>query len=136
MSPCPPDVALDLAPVLIELGAQQRAEVLLDMVMDTVLTSNTRLGMRGYGITDVARYALLGQTDEALTALEVAVDAGWRGDWQYAAEYDSNLNSIRDDPRFQAAFAVIEADMATQLANVREMEASGELEPIPEPVSH
>ncbi len=30
----------------------------------------------------------------------------------------------------------IKADMAAQLERVREMEASGELEPIPEPASH
>ena len=33
---------------------------------------------------------------------------------------------------FQAMVAEIEADMATQLARVREMERNGELEPIPE----
>ncbi len=37
-----------------------------------------------------------------------------------------------DDPEFQAMVAEIEADMAKQLARVREMERNGELEPIPE----
>ena len=35
-------------------------------------------------------------------------------------------------PEFQAMVAEIEADMAQQLARVREMERNGELEPIPE----
>ena len=34
-------------------------------------------------------------------------------------------------PEFQAMIAEIEADMAAQLARVREMERNGELEPIP-----
>ena len=37
-----------------------------------------------------------------------------------------------DDPEFQAMVEEIEADMAAQLARVREMERNGELEPIPE----
>jgi hypothetical protein len=35
-------------------------------------------------------------------------------------------------PEFAAIVAEIEADMAEQLARVREMERNGELEPIPE----
>jgi hypothetical protein len=35
-------------------------------------------------------------------------------------------------PEFQAMVAEIEADMAAQLARVREMERNGELEPFPE----
>jgi len=43
-----------------------------------------------------------------------------------------NRESIRDTPEFAAIVAEIEADMAEQLARVREMERNGELEPIPE----
>jgi hypothetical protein len=43
-----------------------------------------------------------------------------------------NRESIRDTPEFQAIVVEIEADMAAQLAPVREMEGNGELEPIPE----
>ncbi len=44
----------------------------------------------------------------------------------------SDLESLHDEPEFQAMVAEIEADMAAQLARVREMERNGELEPIPE----
>ncbi len=47
-------------------------------------------------------------------------------------ERSSNLESLRDEPEFQAMVAEIEADMAAQLAHVREMERNGELEPIPD----
>ncbi len=43
-----------------------------------------------------------------------------------------DLESLHDEPEFQAMVAEIEADMAQQLARVREMERNGELEPIPE----
>ncbi len=43
-----------------------------------------------------------------------------------------DLESLHDEPEFQAMIEEIEADMAEQLARVREMERNGELEPIPE----
>ncbi len=43
-----------------------------------------------------------------------------------------DLESLHDEPEYQAMVAEIEADMAEQLARVREMERNGELEPIPE----
>ncbi len=50
-------------------------------------------------------------------------------------ERSSNLESLHDEPEFQAMVAEIEADMAAQLARVREMERNGELEPIPKTVA-
>jgi hypothetical protein len=41
----------------------------------------------------------------------------------------STMGEVR--PEYQAMIAEIEADMAAQLARVREMERNGELEPIP-----
>jgi len=52
--------------------------------------------------------------------------------WRWQVFYNPNLKSIRDTPEFAAIVAEIEADMAVQLARVREMERNGELEPIPE----
>ena len=52
--------------------------------------------------------------------------------WWYYLKYDPTLESLHDEPEFQAMVAEIEADMAAQLARVREMERNGELEPIPE----
>jgi hypothetical protein len=51
--------------------------------------------------------------------------------WRFQLLYNPNLDSIRDNPEFVAIIAEIEADMAAQLARVREMERNGELEPIP-----
>ena len=72
-------------------------------------------------------YALQGKTEKALDALRQAIDNGWRVLWWYWLEHNQNLDSIRDEPEFQAMVVEIKADMAAQLARVRAMEASGEL---------
>ena len=55
-----------------------------------------------------------------------------RDRWRWQLLYNPNLESLHDTPEFAAMVAEIEADMAAQLARVREMERNGELEPIPE----
>ncbi len=80
-----------------------------------------RLGTWGYGIKDVEAYALQGDSVQALAALRQAIDAGWRKNWRYHLEINPNLDSIRNEPAFQAMVEEVRADMAAQLARVREM---------------
>ena len=72
-----------------------------------------------------------GRADEALGVLENLVASGWRGApnvlLRFTLYFDVALEAIRDDERFQAIVATIEADMAQQLENVREMQRRGEL---------
>jgi hypothetical protein len=75
---------------------------------------------------------LQGEKQKALSALRQAIDEGWRGDWWYLLQHKPDLESLHDEPEFQAMVEEIEADMAAQLARVREMERNGELESIPE----
>jgi hypothetical protein len=89
-------------------------------------------GGLGYGFADVDLHALRGEKEKALAALRDGVASGTRYLWRLRLLYNPNLESIRDTPEFQAIIAEIEADMAEQLARVREMERNGELEPIPE----
>jgi hypothetical protein len=91
--------------------------------------------MYGYGFADAQVYALQGEKQKALSALRQAIDEGWRSLWRYSLKLDPNLQSLHDEPEFQAMVAEIEADMAAQLARVREMERNGELEPIPKTVA-
>ena len=85
----------------------------------------------GYGIADVLIFALQEKTSAALNALRQAIDQGWRNGWWFYLEHDPALDSIRDEPEFQAMVDEIKTDMAAQLEHVRTMEANGELEPIP-----
>ena len=75
--------------------------------------------------------AAAGHSEEALEELETLVESGWRAQyWQFLRFYlyfDVTLDGIRDHPRFQALVATIEADMAQQLENVREMQRRGEV---------
>ena len=62
----------------------------------------------------------------ARTERAVGVISFWAtgASWIYV---DPGLDSLRDHPRFQAIIAEIEADMAQQLGNVREMQRLGEV---------
>ena len=123
--------AIDLALVLSKTGEQEHADLLLDRSLKHIQTL-PRLGWDGYWVYDVQIYALQGEKQKALSALRQAIDEGWRAMWWYYLKHDPNLESLHDEPAYQAMVAEIEADMAAQLARVREMERNGELEPIPE----
>jgi tetratricopeptide (TPR) repeat protein len=123
--------AIDLALVLSRTGEQEHADRLLNRSFQHIQTL-PRLGSWGYGPADVQIYALQGEKQKALAALRQAIDQGWRAGWRISLKHDLSLESIRDTPEFQAMVEEIEADMAKQLARVREMERNGELEPIPE----
>jgi tetratricopeptide (TPR) repeat protein len=123
--------AIDLALVLSKTGEQERADLLLNRSLQHI-ESVPRLGFGGYWIADVKIHALKGDKQTALSALREAIDEGWRSLWWYLLKRDPNLESLHDEPEYQAMVAEIEADMAAQLARVREMERNGELEPIPE----
>jgi tetratricopeptide (TPR) repeat protein len=122
--------AIDLALILSRTGEQGRADWLLDRSLQQIQKS-PRLGDNGYGFADVQLYALRGEKQKALLALRQAIDEGWRAYWWYSLKHKPDLDSIRDTPEFSAIVAEIEADMAAQLARVREMERNGELAAIP-----
>jgi tetratricopeptide (TPR) repeat protein len=125
--------AIDLALISSKTGEQRRADRLLEGSLQYIQRI-PRLGpFFGYEIADVQIFALQGDKQKALSALRQAIDEGWRFSWWYYLKYDPTLESLHDEPEFQAMVAEIEADMAAQLARVREMERNGELEPIPEP---
>jgi tetratricopeptide (TPR) repeat protein len=123
--------AIDLALILSEMGEHERADWLLKTSLQHIQRI-PRLGGGGYRVADVQIYALQGDKQKALSALQRAIDEGWRHFWWYFLKYDPILESLHDEPEFQAMVAEIEADMAAQLERVREMERNGELEPIPE----
>jgi tetratricopeptide (TPR) repeat protein len=123
--------AIDVALVLFKTDEREQANLLLTRSLRYIQTL-PRLGIGGYRIADVGIYALQGEKQKALLALRQAIDEGWRNFWRYSLKYDPILESLHDEPEYQAMVAEIEADMAEQLARVREMERNGELEPIPE----
>jgi predicted Zn-dependent protease len=124
-------VTLDLASAYLRAGQEAEAESLLSLV-ESELPHWPRTWEWGHGIADVELHALRGEKEKALAALREHAETGTRDMWRRQFLYNPNLESIRDTPEFAAIVAEIEADMAAQLARVREMERNGELEPIPE----
>jgi hypothetical protein len=127
-------VTLDLAAAYLHAGEKAKAESLLSLI-ETELPHWPKIGVGGaggYGYAEVELYALRGDRERALAALREGAEKGICYLWRFHLLHNPNLDSIRDTPEFAAIVAEIEADMATQLARVREMERNGELEPIPE----
>jgi TolB-like protein/Flp pilus assembly protein TadD len=111
-------VAPDLALVLLQTGEDARARQLLDG-SEAAMRQLPRLGVGGFGITDVRIHALRGDKAKALAALREAEQAGWRGPfWRLYRDADPALASIRGEPEFKAVFADIERDMARQRAEL------------------
>ncbi len=120
-------VALDVASAYLHAGEKAKAESTLSLIESEL--PHWPLDSQ---FADVELHALRGEKEEALAALREHADQGTRDMWRWQVLYNPNLESIRDTPEFAAIVAEIEADMAAQLARVRDMERNGELEPIPE----
>ena len=130
--------AMELAEILLQLGEKERAYDLLDQAW-VVFSELPRMGWGweshernfGYGIRDVVRHALKGETQTALAGLREAISAGFRDRLELES---SALDSLREEPEFLAIMNEVEADMARQLANVRRMQANGQLAAIPDEI--
>lgn len=108
-------------PILVSLNALGRESEAKAMAERMLLSLKpaVRMGLYGYGLTDVALLAQMGNREQALATLEKAVDEGWQGPyWQFLRDFDPALQPIRDDPRFRAAFGRLEASVAAQRARL------------------
>jgi tetratricopeptide (TPR) repeat protein len=122
--------ALDLALVLLKTGETELADLLLKRSLQYIQTQ-PRQDLAGYKMMTAQIFALQGKKQKALSALRQAYYETYPGNWQYAFKHEPNLESLRGEPEFKAIREEIRADMAAQLARVREMERSGELAAIP-----
>lgn len=125
-------LAINLSLALEETGDAKCATLLLNKIIARLKTL-PRLGSKGYGIADVEAYARLGKRDEAIASLRHAIDHHYRANWWAQGEKSAHTLSLREDPEFTAMMRELKADMALQLARVREMRANGELPDIPLP---
>ncbi len=154
---CWPVRYLGTARIMQAQGDGQAARNLVQETWEQFRETTERRGLRrtgvyGIGIHEARVLSLLGERGRALDELHAAVDDGWRGfygfdtgagttdrfywspGWRFDAKYDVLLDGIRDDPRFDEAFDIVERDMAEQLASLCEMERNGELH-IPEAIA-
>jgi TolB-like protein/tetratricopeptide (TPR) repeat protein len=118
--------------ILQKLGEKHRAGSLLSAALPFVQTL-PRIGAAGHGIRDVQIMALQGKTFEALATLREAIDEGFRGTVSsngWPMSIDPYLESLRDQPEFQAMVAEIDDAVASMHERVNRAEMTGDWEAV------
>jgi len=123
----------ELIRVYKELGDNAEVRELGDAIVKRAKWWSDVFPNNGARLNYAGALTVTGRMDKALDVLEKLVTSGWRGHYsffsflRFTLYFDVDFDAIRDDERFQAIVATIEADMAQQLENVREMQQRGEV---------
>jgi TolB-like protein/Tfp pilus assembly protein PilF len=118
--------AIHLAALLARAGEAERTKRLLDLAWQDAQSYKPR----HFG-DEAAIHALLGNDEAALDALGSMDPSEKIQTWREFVVGHPAFAVLLDDPGFRALDEEFEAEMARQLARVREWEASGELAPVP-----
>jgi tetratricopeptide (TPR) repeat protein len=120
--------AVMLAYALRQTNRDRQASELLTQAWD-VVQQMPRTGVAGSGIRDVQILAVQGRKEAALDALREAIDAGFVSLMVYdfwTLDQDVLLDSLRDDPRFEAMRLELHEMIDRMRENVRQADKSGE----------
>ena len=109
--------AIQLAYVLDRLGDRIASRRLLTET-EAWIADKPRLGIRGYWVTDAQIHAIRGDHTAAITALQTAVDEGWRNLWRYFFEHDPVLRVLHEDPEYRALASRVRAEMTRQAVSL------------------
>jgi len=118
--------AKDLGRVLTATGEKEQANLLIEKafaLLSAVTADSWNLQL------EVVLYAMLGDDQQTLDALGRFFDAGGS---PYILELQDELKPILEHPEYQAMAEKRKDELTIQLERIREMEANGELPPIPE----
>lgn len=118
--------AMNLSIAYERTGQRQCAEALLAAILELV-ASQAGLSPRAFGFLDAEIYARQGDVEKALAALRGSVDSGMRAQWMFQVEKSPHMANLRGLARFRSIQEEVQADLARQLAIVRDMEARGDL---------
>ncbi|MDJ0656823.1 MAG: hypothetical protein QNJ40_21865 [Xanthomonadales bacterium] len=115
--------ALCLAFGLKQLGETDRMAAVL-AGLRTHFARSPRNGTQGYGWADAQALVLEGKLEDALDAFKTAIDQGRRSTWYNERwprpEVDPLFEPLWGHPRFQELVGEMNADLARQLAGLRE----------------
>jgi len=104
--------ALLLAAALAEgEGNEIRAGVLSGMILNTA-RNRPAIGWDGIGLRKARVYALQGEYDQAIDAVQAAYDGGFRQIYDEAGSLPVPLEWLTDTPRFDELLERIDADIA------------------------
>ncbi len=120
--------AILLAFINRNLGRDREASELLSQAWN-VMQDLPRLGIAGYGISDVHILAIQGRKDAALDALRDAIDEGFVSLMSFelwTLDQDILIDNLRDDPRFEAMRDELHGLIEVMRENVRRAEESGD----------
>jgi len=112
------NMALLLASYLNDkLGEPEKAETQLQSAERSVRRARLNgIDHSGIYYTEASIYALRGDRERALQALQAAYDRGWRQAW--LLDIDGRLESLRNEPAFLAIKRQIEEDVSRARAEV------------------
>jgi tetratricopeptide (TPR) repeat protein len=119
--------AILLAYIDRKLDRDREASRLLSQAWD-VMQDMPRVGIAGFGISDVHVLAIQGRTDAALDALRTAIDEGFVSLLSFelwTLDQDIMLDSLRGEPRFEAMRRELHGLIEQMRESAREAEESG-----------
>jgi len=118
--------AKEVARVLMATGEREQATRLIKEAMAAVRSQVPDLNVLGL---EADLHAIAGENRKALNAIRRYLDAGGS---PYNLELRDTLKSLLDNPEYQTMAEKRKAELAIQLKRINEMEANGELAPIPD----
>jgi TolB-like protein/tetratricopeptide (TPR) repeat protein len=121
------DAAIMLAFAMRQTNEDRPASRLLNQAWD-VVQQMPRIGIAGHGIADVHILAIQGRKEAALDALREAIDEGFVSLMSYeywTLDQAVFVDSLRDDPRFEAMRLELHGIIDGMRQNVHEADDSG-----------
>ena len=107
-------------------GEQEQANNLITESLASARPMAPRLKNLGL---EASLYAIAGDEQQALAGIRRFFDAGGS---PYLLMFEDEMKPFQDNPEYQEMAAEAEARMAIRLTRIRDMEAAGELAPIPD----